>query len=285
MDADATPKPVITDGPNIRYAPKELRGALPESLVLGPNGLVYGATFVGGSSFYGSLFSFDPVSGVIRTLHDFAPPEGVLPQGPLLYSDGTLYGTTLYGGINDYGTIFSYDADGKFQTLYKFDGQPNGRYTLGGLAFGTDGDLYTTANSGGKYGFGTVLDFTGGDGSPNHHFSFNPVGDPGDGSGPEGGLTWAMTASSTALPAAEANTAMARSTPSTKPPSTTSSSTLSANPSPSKRPISRCECSLISPPCLRRGLRGGSSRTKCRLKSSLLQSLLRQRRNPEPTPD
>ena len=189
VDADATPKPVITDGPNIHYDPKVLGSGEPISVVAGPNGLVYGATFFGGSSSYGSLFSFDPVSGVIHTLHDFAPPEGLLPEGPLLYSDGILYGTTLFGGVHGDGTIFSYDTEGEFHTLYQFNDHTNGGYPLGGLAFGTDGDLYTTANSGGKNGFGTVLDFTGGDDSPNHHFSFNPMGNPGDGSGPEGGLT------------------------------------------------------------------------------------------------
>ncbi len=189
VDADATPKPVITAGPKFLPPSRQLNGSAPVSLVSGTKGLVYGATSVGGSLGFGSLFSFDPSSGVVRTLHDFSAPEGNIPEGPLLYSDGKLYGTTVYGGIYRDGTIFSCDTEGNFRTIYQFDGRTNGFYPIGGLAFGTNGDLYATANSSGKYGFGTVLDFTGGDGSPNHHYSFDPTHDSGDGAAPEGGLT------------------------------------------------------------------------------------------------
>ncbi len=184
MDADAAPTPVITAGPTFLSIDKQVKGFEPISVVAGSNGVVYAATVGGGTLGYGSLFSFDPASGIIRTLHDFGPPEGAEPMGGLLYSDGILYGTTIYGGVNDSGTIFSCDTAGHFQTLYQFDGQSNGSNPLGGLAFGMNGDLYTTALYSGKYRVGAILDFTGGDDSPNHHFSFNPQGDPGDGGRP-----------------------------------------------------------------------------------------------------
>ena len=163
-------------------------------VAVGPNGMVYGTTYVGGTNDAGIVFSFDPSAGVIGTLHDFNTEEGAGPRGPLLFANGTLYGTTSgtfegFSMINN-GTIFSLDLDGQYHTLYRFDGDSNGSLPIGSLAFGTNGDLWATTENGGKYnGSGSVLDFTGGDDSPNHHFSFDAANDPGDGSGPEAGLT------------------------------------------------------------------------------------------------
>ena len=55
---------------------------------------------------------------------------------------------------------------GKFKTLYKFKGGADGAYLGAGLIFDPAGNLYSTTNLGGAYGYGTVFQLTpNGDGS------------------------------------------------------------------------------------------------------------------------
>jgi uncharacterized repeat protein (TIGR03803 family) len=79
------------------------------SLVLGPNGVLYGTTEEGGSSNLGTVFELAPPAspGGSRTetiLHNFAGgADGYNPNGVALGSNGTLYGTTVYGGASIMG--------------------------------------------------------------------------------------------------------------------------------------------------------------------------------------
>jgi uncharacterized repeat protein (TIGR03803 family) len=85
-------------------------------MVMGLGGVLYGATYHGGYSNLGALYSFTPPtsSGGAWTealVHSFseAGTAGNLPGG--LVSDpgnGVIYGTTGYGGASNSGTVFSY---------------------------------------------------------------------------------------------------------------------------------------------------------------------------------
>jgi uncharacterized repeat protein (TIGR03803 family) len=79
------------------------------TLVLGANGLLYGTTRLGGagSCRCGTVFSYDPRTGVHTTLHDFTGTDGAEPWAGLVQdARGTLYGVTMSGGMFGFGTVF-----------------------------------------------------------------------------------------------------------------------------------------------------------------------------------
>ena len=93
-----------------------------------------------------------------KTLYSFTGgDDGSTPSG-LILSGASLYGTAAYGGGSSNGTVYSMNTDGTgFKMLHSFtspsdDGaQPQAPLVLSGT------NLYGTANSGGRYGYGTVF--------------------------------------------------------------------------------------------------------------------------------
>jgi uncharacterized repeat protein (TIGR03803 family) len=153
-----------------------LDGADPNSIMVGANDVVYGATSWGGydTKCYGdgcgTIFALIPSllnkgSYSYRVIHTFTGgrqgdgPEGTLYQD----SSGTLYGTTARGGIlnsnlscvGGCGTVFKLmppTGDDLFwheETIYRFDGA-NGTYPGGGVIADSSGALYGTTDEGGS---------------------------------------------------------------------------------------------------------------------------------------
>ena len=58
--------------------------------------VLYGTASAGGPNNLGTVYKFDPATGVTTVLHGFggAPSDGASPQAALIYQDGALYGTT-----------------------------------------------------------------------------------------------------------------------------------------------------------------------------------------------
>jgi len=103
-------------------------GAYPYgSVILGPNGVLYGTTQYGGSSIAGSPCNYFGVSGC-GTVFQLTPPiapavawtetvlhsfsgldgDGAIPWAGLTLSpEGVLFGTASAGGIDGYGTVFA----------------------------------------------------------------------------------------------------------------------------------------------------------------------------------
>lgn len=129
-------------------------------LVIGPNGSLYGTTFVGGSSSHGTLFRFS-AAGKFTILHNFnTGEEGLITL--MLAGDGSLYGTTSRG-YNGGGKIFRFSPRGDFTTIYGFcslTGCADGSSPQEPLVQGSDGNLYGTASSGGATGNGTIFKIT-----------------------------------------------------------------------------------------------------------------------------
>ena len=132
-------------------------------LVQGPDGLLYGAGAQQYAASSGTVFSVNPNTGEIRTLHVFSGPDGSSPYGSVLFAaDGSLYGTTRYGGLNSNGTVFKIKADGSFSTVHYF-GPPYfsdcslGCQPWGGLVKGSDGNLYGTTLFGGVNNSGSIF--------------------------------------------------------------------------------------------------------------------------------
>lgn len=139
----------------------------PYGLTLSGN-VLYGTTFQGGSSNYGTLFKMNTDGSGYSLLKEFAFSDGRAPIGGLTLSGGVLYGTALSGGNSNSGTLFKANTDGSaFSVLRYFssttndpatgqltnsDGaKPSARLTLSG------GSLYGTTSGGGSSGNGVLF--------------------------------------------------------------------------------------------------------------------------------
>ena len=117
-------------------------------LVLGPDGLLYGATQLGGGvSTTGVVFKVT-TSGVITPLVSFTGPGGSQPQGGFSFApDGQFYGIAYRGGPNGYGTVWRANTNGGGTALAGFDAA-NGAFPIGGVTRASDGNFYGTTFSG-----------------------------------------------------------------------------------------------------------------------------------------
>ena len=136
-------------------------GQAPKAGLTQVNGTLYGTTVAGGSSNYGTVFSYDPMHG-LQSLASFPSFTGVnalnAHANGLIDVNGTLYGTTGGGGSSDDGSLFSYDATHGLQTLASFTGN-NGASPQGRL-IDVNGTLYGTTASGGGSGYGTLFSYS-----------------------------------------------------------------------------------------------------------------------------
>jgi len=152
-------------------APK-VDGNDPEAgMVIGPGGVLYGATQVNGSEGGGTVFSLTPptVPGTPMTesiLHAFGlAPADHDPSALVLGPNGVLYGTTELGGASNYGAVFelappaSPGGSWTGTILHSFTDGADGR-APSGIALGPDGTLYGTALTGGTNSVGTVFVLT-----------------------------------------------------------------------------------------------------------------------------
>jgi uncharacterized repeat protein (TIGR03803 family) len=147
-------------------------GRTPEaSLVLGPDGNLYGVTIQGGggsSCNCGTVFELSASGGSWseRVIHSFAGgSDGSFPSGGLVFdSDGNLYGVTSGGGSASNGTVFELTPGGDswtesviftFGTTTGFTGQS----PQCALAIDASGNLYGTTLAGG-YGLGVVFELS-----------------------------------------------------------------------------------------------------------------------------
>ncbi|MBS1544979.1 MAG: T9SS type A sorting domain-containing protein [Bacteroidetes bacterium] len=145
----------------------EFPGSQPyNKLLLASNGKLYGTTSAGGTSGIGSLFQYDPGTGVLTTLAEFTTPEGSYAVSALTEVSGVLYGMAYQGGANGFGTIFKYNSlttGGTLSTVYDFD-NTNGSNPLGSLLYASNGKLYGVTSGGGTNTVGVF-------------FELNPTGD------------------------------------------------------------------------------------------------------------
>ena len=155
-------------------------GGSPQAgLVLGGNTL-YGTTYNGGSSAYGTVFAVNTDGTDFTILHSFSAvnwdsdignstnSDGVNPNAGLVLAGNTLYGTAYEGGAYGNGTVFAVNTNGTgFTTLHSFTAyyynsgiesytNSDGFYPLAGLVL-TGNTLYGVADGGGSGGSGTVF--------------------------------------------------------------------------------------------------------------------------------
>lgn len=176
------------------------------TLVVGPDGALYGTSNGGGTNGAGTVFKVT-TNGVLAVLHNFsAIPggsltnyEGGYPHAGVTFGvDGNIYGTTAEGGVNGYGTVYQLLADGSACVpLHTFAAQTSGPGRDGGNPLGPlvvlpDGGLMGTTVAYGGFGFGDVFEVTT-NGGYSEIYPFRGISgvDPGqvaDGAGPWSGL-------------------------------------------------------------------------------------------------
>ena len=183
------------------------------TVVLGPDGNLYGTTSAGGLSYCsgggnqgcGVVFKLQPparacvsvnCSWTETVLYRFLglPNDGWLPASQLTFdSAGNIYGNTQYGGTGDCanlgcGLVFKLSRSGGGWTetvIYNFQAGNDGYYPEGGLLLDSAGNLYGTAY-GGSGGKGIVYELSPSTGgwALSVLYSFNGS----EGNGPEGPL-------------------------------------------------------------------------------------------------
>ena len=134
------------------------------NLIVGSDGLLYGATTAASTNSTGVVFDVDPATGVAQDLYSFGlnttgtGPDGNTPYGRLLRdSSGNLYGTNYTGGAYSYGTAFKLSPSGVYTVLHDFGAPGDGQKPHAGLIMDASGNLYGTTAFGGAYSEGTVF--------------------------------------------------------------------------------------------------------------------------------
>ncbi len=153
------------------------------TMVVGPNGTLYGSTAAGGggacSKIYeysgcGTIFNLRPGAAACKTalcpwtetvLYRFSGgSDGAYPIGELLFDQaGDIFSTTAdYLQFVSSGTVFELTPSGGGfvkSLAHRFSGS-DGQYPAAGVIFDQSGNLYGTTYYGGAHGYGAVYQLT-----------------------------------------------------------------------------------------------------------------------------
>ena len=164
-------------------------------LIEGTNGLIYGMTSSGGVNGFGTIFSYNPLSGKDTVLVNFDNTiNGRTPVGNLVQvSDSLFYGMTYRGGIDNVGTLFKFNnLSNKAVTRFSFN-NTNGGLPNGNLIKVSDGSLYGMTSAGGANSIGVLFRYDTSRVSDSILVSFNGT----NGSTPLGDVLEIMTSTLT----------------------------------------------------------------------------------------
>jgi len=142
--------------------------AVPNSLIIGRDGALYGTTLFGNGTVFRAT-----TGGDMSVLHEFNLTDGSKPYSLMQASDGNLYGTTANGGSINVGTVYRVTPGGSFETMsdlnfgnYQLKVTPLGLNPVATLVeavaetSATSGPvhfLYGTTKFGGRYGRGVIF--------------------------------------------------------------------------------------------------------------------------------
>jgi len=132
------------------------------SLMLADNDKLYGMTQQGGTSNYGVLFEYYPLTNTfVKKVNFDGVVNGRNPYGSLIQkSDGFLYGMTSFGGGLGLGVLFRYNPSvNSFDALVNFSGTTMGSNPYGSLVLASNGSLYGLTSQGGVNSLGVLFEY------------------------------------------------------------------------------------------------------------------------------
>ena len=192
--------------------PTNSDGARPEGYLTLSGNTLYGATYFGGSSGQGALFSLKTNGTGYTLIKNFSArtmnsdgiatnSDGSLPGAGLMLSGNTLYGTTTSGGTSGNGVVFSLNTNGIGYTVLKsfsvliqnsvgIDTNSDGSLPGAGLTL-SGSTLYGTTIYGGTSGNGVVFFLNTNGTGYTVLKSFSPTmnNTNGDGANPNAGIS------------------------------------------------------------------------------------------------
>jgi uncharacterized repeat protein (TIGR03803 family) len=169
LNPPASPDGAWTEG-YYRFKGGPLDGSSPYAGVIRSGETIYGATQLGGTWGYGTVFSLTPSGETV--LYNFTGgSDGGLPTAGLAMGQGgALYGTTaepdpynnpVAGAVYSLAPPQSPGATWTETVLHRFEKPPGGpAWQFGKLVIGPGGTLYGTTELGGSSGWGTVFSLT-----------------------------------------------------------------------------------------------------------------------------
>ncbi len=128
-------------------------GSIPNGLLLGQDGNLYGTTLEGGSSVSpcpssgcGTIFRFEPTTGIFTVLHRLtAAADGLEPFGMIQAANGNFYGVSQGLDVKSFNEdIFQFTLAGQFTVQFKSALFDTG---ISGLTQGANGNLYGALES------------------------------------------------------------------------------------------------------------------------------------------
>ncbi len=135
-------------------------GGQPMGSLLLRGSILYGMTYLGGTTNFGTIFRINTKGSGFVLLHSFAvgTADGYYPQGSLIIKGSILYGMTVDGGTTGYGTIFKINKNGTgFELLHSFAiGAGDGKNPYGSL-ISKGSMLYGMTERGGTDDYGTIF--------------------------------------------------------------------------------------------------------------------------------
>lgn len=136
------------------------RGSDPQApLVLGPDGLLWGTTFTGGTHDKGTIFNLNPVGGALKTAFEFPTVKGgQFPYASLVRAaPGELWGATSNGGDLGGGVIYKINvANGAYSPLVELGGA-SGAAPSASLTDDGQGGVWGTCNLSGIASGGSLF--------------------------------------------------------------------------------------------------------------------------------
>lgn len=125
------------------------------------NGIIYGMTNSGGSSNYGTVYSFNPLNGIYAKLQDFLGNANGRNPGLSTFDElnGRLIGTTTIGGSNNGGAVVDYNYISNTLTAYSFTASLSQGYKPFGIRRSNTGNFYGASESAGANNTGTIFEF------------------------------------------------------------------------------------------------------------------------------
>lgn len=121
-------------------------------LIRASDGLLYGATYLGGLYGYGTIYTYDTTTNVYDIIHNFQYANGGRPLVGLTEYPGSnqIFGVANSGGSNRTGVVFFIEigTPNSYTIVHQFYGAPNdGRQPRGKILVGSNGSLFGTTNS------------------------------------------------------------------------------------------------------------------------------------------